>query len=370
VKFVDEFRSSDYSKRLVETLQTISRSSPQTINIMEVCGTHTMAIFRYGIRDVLPANVNLISGPGCPVCVTPQSYIDTALELICRKDVIMATFGDMMKVPGRRSSLLKKKAEGADIRIVYSPMDCLTLAAENPSKQIVFLAVGFETTAPMTAVTAIEARKKGLTNLFFFTAHKIVPPVMEALIKDQDVNLDGFLLPGNVCAIIGTEPFGFLSKEFKIPGVVTGFEPVDILQGLNTLVSLISEKDYKIANDYKRIVRPDGNVKAKEYLNKAFNLVDSNWRGIGKVPKSGLEFNRQFEEFDALKHFEISYEEYDGDSGCRCGEILKGKINPTQCPLFKQLCTPENPVGSCMVSSEGTCAAYFRYYKEPRKMEV
>ena len=364
MKYVDEFRSSDYSKRLVENLQTISRNSPHKINIMEVCGSHTMAIFRYGIRDVLPPNVNLISGPGCPVCVTPQSYIDTALELICRKDVIITTFGDMMKIPGRRSSLLKKKAEGADIRIVYSPMDCLTIAADNPSKQIVFLAVGFETTAPMTAVTAIEARKKGLSNLFFFTAHKIVPPVMKALVIDPDLNLDGFLLPGNVCAIIGTEPFEFLSREFKIPGVVTGFEPVDILQGINTLVSLISNKDYRIANDYKRIVRTDGNPNAREYMNKAFNLVDSNWRGIGKVTKSGLEFNRDFEAFDALKHFKIGYEEYDGGSGCRCGEILKGKIKPTQCPLFKKLCTPENPVGSCMVSSEGTCAAYFRYYIE------
>ena len=260
MKFVDEFRSSDYSKILVENLQNISRNK---VNIMEVCGTHTMAIFRYGIRDVLPAKVTLISGPGCPVCVTPQSYIDTALELASREDVIMATFGDMMKVPGRRSSLLKKKAEGADIRIVYSPMDCLTIAANNPSKQIIFLAVGFETTAPMTAVTAIEARKNGLSNLFFFTAHKIVPPVMEALVKDKDLNLDGFLLPGHVSAIIGTESYEFLSKDFNIPGVVTGFEPVDILQGLNTLVSLISKKEYRIVNDYKRIVRTNGILKLK-----------------------------------------------------------------------------------------------------------
>ena len=367
MKYVDEFRSNDYSKQLVENLKNISCKK---INIMEVCGSHTMAIFRYGIRDVLPPNVNLISGPGCPVCVTPQSYIDTALELICRKDVIITTFGDMMKIPGRKGSLLKKKAEGADIRIVYSPMDCLAMAADNPSKQIVFLAVGFETTAPMTALTAIEARKKGLNNLFFFTAHKIVPPVMEALVQDQDLNLDGFLLPGNVSAIIGTEPFEFLSRRFNIPGVVTGFEPVDILQGLNTLVSLISQESPRIANDYKRVVRTDGNTKAREYLNEAFKIVDSNWRGIGKVPKSGLEFNREFEAFNALKHFGISYEEYDGGSGCRCGEILKGKIKPTQCPLFKKLCTPENPVGSCMVSSEGTCAAYFRYYKESVKMEA
>ncbi|HEY5525232.1 MAG TPA: hydrogenase formation protein HypD [Clostridium sp.] len=363
MKFVDEFRNNEYSKKLVEKLNNISK---EKMNIMEVCGTHTMAIFRYGIRDVLPPNINLISGPGCPVCVTPQSYIDTALTLSEEKDVIIATFGDMMKVPGKKGSLSKRKAEGADIRIVYSPMDCLEMASKNPSKKIVFLSVGFETTAPMTAVTAMEARKNKLSNLFFFTAHKIVPPAMEALVQDKELKIDGFLLPGHVSAIIGTKPYEFLSKDYNIPGVVTGFEPLDILQGLSTLVSLISKKDYRIENEYKRIVKTEGNSIAEEYLNKAFNIVDSSWRGLGRIPNSGLEFNSEYEAFDALKHFKINYEEYDGSPGCKCGEILKGKIKPTDCPLFKKLCTPENPVGSCMVSSEGTCAAYYRYNKDTK----
>ena len=360
MKFVDEFKNNEYSKKLVEKLNNISS---EKINIMEVCGTHTMAIFRYGIRDVLPPNINLISGPGCPVCVTPQSYIDTALALCERKDVIIATFGDMMRVPGKRGSLSTKKAEGADVRIVYSPMDCLLMASQNPSKKIVFLSIGFETTAPMTAVTALEAKKNNISNLFFFTAHKIVPPAMEALVQDKYLKIDGFLLPGHVSAIIGTKPYEFLSVDYNIPGVVTGFEPLDILQGLNTLVCMISKKDYRIENEYKRIVNTEGNPDASKYLNEAFNIVDSSWRGLGKIPQSGLEFNSKYEAFDALKHFKINYEEYDGSPGCKCGEILKGKIKPMDCPLFKKLCTPENPVGSCMVSSEGTCAAYYRYHK-------
>ena len=363
MKFVDEFRNNEYSKKLVEKLNKISS---EKINIMEVCGTHTMAIFRYGIRDVLPTNINLISGPGCPVCVTPQSYIDTALTLSEKKDVIIATFGDMMKVPGKKGSLSVKKAEGADVRIVYSPMDCLQMASKNPCKKIVFLSVGFETTAPMAAVTIMEAKKNNISNLFFFTAHKIVPPAMEALVQDSELKIDGFLLPGHVCAITGTKPYEFLSEDYNIPGVVTGFEPLDILQGLNTLVSLISKKDYRIENEYKRIVKTEGNPLALKYLNSVFNIVDSSWRGIGKISGSGLEFNSQYEDFDALKHFNINYEEYDGSPGCKCGEILKGKIKPTDCPLFKKLCTPENPVGSCMVSSEGTCAAYYRYHKDTK----
>lgn len=358
MKFVDEFRNEEYAKSLVKSIQDIS---DKKVNIMEVCGTHTMSIFRYGIRDVLPSNVKLISGPGCPVCVTPQSYIDTALELTLYKDVIIATFGDMMRVPGKKTSLMKRKAEGADIRIVYSPMDALILAQNNSSKKIVFLSVGFETTTPMTAVTAMEARKKDVKNLFFLTAHKIVPPAMEALVGDKEINIDGFLLPGHVSAVIGKKPYEFLSSEYHIPGVITGFEPLDILKGLNTLITMISRKDYNIVNDYTRIVREDGNPKAQEYLHKVFEVTESTWRGIGKIPNSGYTFNKEYAEFNAIKHFNIEYKDYDGSPGCRCGDILKGKITPFDCPLFKKVCTPENPVGSCMVSSEGTCAAYYRY---------
>ena len=358
MKYVDEFRNEEYSKSLVKLIQNIT---DKKINIMEVCGTHTMAIFRYGIRDILPENINLISGPGCPVCVTPQSYIDTALELTLNNEVIIATFGDMIRVPGKKTSLMKRKAEGADIKIVYSPMDALTLAQNNPLKKVVFLSVGFETTTPMAAITAMEARGKGVKNLFFLTAHKIVPPAMRALVDDEELNISGFLLPGHVSAVIGRKPYEFLSSEYSIPGVITGFEPLDILKGLNTLINMIIDRDYNIINEYKRIVRNDGNPEAIEYLEKVFEISDSAWRGIGNIPNSGYTFNREYEEFDAIKHFHIDYKEYDGSPGCRCGDILKGKITPLQCPLFKKACTPENPVGSCMVSSEGTCAAYYRY---------
>lgn len=358
MKFVDEFRNGEYAKSLVKLLQNIT---DEKINIMEVCGTHTMAIFRYGIRDILPGNIKVISGPGCPVCVTPQSYIDTALGLTSNKDAIIATFGDMIRVPGRETSLMKRKAEGADIRIVYSPMDALTLAENNSSKKVVFLSVGFETTTPMTAITAIEARKKGIKNLFFLTANKIVPPAMKALVEDKEINIDGFLLPGHVSAVIGKRPYEFLSNEYNIPGVITGFEPLDILKSLNTLINMIDKRDYKIVNEYKRIVRDDGNSEALEYLDKVFEITKSTWRGIGTIPNSGYKFNKEYEDFDAIKHFDINYKDYDESPGCRCGDILKGKITPFECPLFRKACTPENPVGSCMVSSEGTCAAYYRY---------
>jgi hydrogenase expression/formation protein HypD len=358
MKFVDEFRNGDYAKSLVKLIQNIT---DKKINIMEVCGTHTMAIFRYGIRDILPENIKVISGPGCPVCVTPQSYIDAALELTINKDVIIATFGDMMRVPGKKTSLMKRKGEGADIRIVYSPMDALTIAENNSSKKIVFLSVGFETTTPMTAITAIEARKKRVKNLFFLTAHKIVPPAMKALVEDKKINIDGFLLPGHVSTVIGKKPYEFLSSEYNIPGVIAGFEPLDILNGLNTLINMINEKDYNIINEYKRIVRDYGNPEALDYIHKVFKVTGSTWRGIGVIQNSGYKFNKEYEEFDAIEHFNIDYKDYDGSPGCRCGDILKGKITPFECPLFKKACTPENPVGSCMVSSEGTCAAYYRY---------
>ncbi|MDS0527541.1 hydrogenase formation protein HypD [Clostridium sp. SHJSY1] len=358
MKFVDEFRNGEYAKSLVKSIQNVTNKK---INIMEVCGTHTMSIFRYGVRDILPENIKLISGPGCPVCVTPQNYIDTALELTLNNDVIIATFGDMIRVPGRKSSLMKRRAEGADIRIVYSPMDTLIIAKENPDKKVVFLSVGFETTAPMTAITAIEAKKLNIKNLLFLTAHKIVPPVMKSLVEDGEVQIDGFLLPGHVSAIIGEKPYKFLAKDYNIPGVVTGFEPLDILKGIDKLIHMITLKDYKIVNEYKRIVREDGNIHAMEYLNKVFELTDSTWRGIGLVSNSGYRFRKEYKEFDAMKHFNIEYKDYDEVSGCRCGDILKGKITPFECPLFKKICTPENPIGSCMVSSEGTCAAYYRY---------
>ncbi|GFP78178.1 hydrogenase formation protein HypD [Clostridium fungisolvens] len=359
MKFIDEFRDGELARKLAKK---IGINSCEPINIMEVCGTHTMAIFKYGIRDILPGNVNLISGPGCPVCVTPQSYIDTAIELASMDNVIITTFGDMLRVPGKSASLLSEKSEGADIRVVYSPMDAIKVAQNNKEKKVVFLSVGFETTTPMTAITVLEAKKAKVNNLFFLTAHKIVPPIMEELVKDKELKIHGFLLPGHVSAIIGSKPYEFLSERYHIPAVITGFEPIDLLHGIDTLLELIDKKESKIVNNYTRIVKTEGNQRAIKQLNQVFDIVETRWRGIGNVPNSGYVFKQEFEQYDALKHFKIKYKDYDGSAGCRCGEILKGKITPIECPLFKKCCTPENPVGSCMVSSEGTCAAYFKYH--------
>lgn len=361
MKYVDEFRNEEYVKALVKSLHSYEK---KPFTLMEVCGTHTMAIFKYGIREILPENIRLISGPGCPVCVTPQSYIDAALELSKHDNVIITTFGDMMRVPGKSSSLLKRKAEGGDIRIVYSALDALNIAKENSGKKVIFLSVGFETTTPITAIAAMEAMKEGIDNVFFLLSHRIIPPAMELLVKDKDINIDGFLLPGHVSAIIGEKPYEFLSKEYNIPGVITGFEPSDILQGITSLLSMILNKDFKILNEYKRVVKSNGNVKASEYLKEVFTLSEGRWRGIGNIENSSYIFKKKYEAFDAVKHFNIDYVEYDGSPGCRCGEILKGKISPLQCPLYKKVCSPENPIGSCMVSSEGTCSAYYRYHSQ------
>jgi hydrogenase expression/formation protein HypD len=359
MKFIDEFRDDVYANLLVSKIKS---KTDRKLNIMEVCGTHTMSIFRYGISNVLPQNIRLISGPGCPICVTPQDYIDTAISLSLIDDVIIASFGDLMRVPGKESSLYERRAEGGDIRLVYSPMDAMLLARNNPSKKVVFLSVGFETTAPMTAVTAIESRKNDIYNLLFLTAHKIVPPVLKTLVQDKDLRVDGFLLPGHVSAIIGEEPYDFLHKEYNIPAVIAGFEPVDILQSINTLLDMAKNGRHEVKNDYKRIVKKQGNIKAKEYLEEVFMVVESRWRGIGIIPDSGYEFNDKYEDFDASKYFGIEHRDYNEDSTCKCGEILRGKITPIKCPLFRTYCSPDNPIGPCMVSSEGTCSAYYRYY--------
>ncbi|NMM63841.1 hydrogenase formation protein HypD [Clostridium sp. P21] len=358
MKFVDEFRNSYYAKGIIKSIKNIT---DEKINIMEVCGTHTSSIFKYGLRDVLPSNIKLISGPGCPVCVTPENYIDAAVQLSHIENVIIATFGDMMKVPGKASSLIKSKSEGNDVRIVYSPMDALTLAIKNPSKNIVLLSIGFETTTPMTAVTAIEAKKSHIKNLFFLTSHKLVTPVLKNLLEDKDLHINAFLLPGHVSAIIGEKPYNFLPDNYKIPGVITGFEAVDILQSIKIILQLIHSNTPKIVNCYKRIVKYEGNVNALEYMKKVFKVVDSSWRGIGIIPNSGYELNEDYKMFDAVKHFKLKLNNYTKANECKCGEILKGKVSPIECPLFKKICTIENPIGPCMVSSEGTCSTYYKY---------
>lgn len=359
MKFVDEFRNSYYAKKIIKSIENIAN---EKINIMEVCGTHTMSIFKYGLNDVLPSNIKLISGPGCPVCVTPENYIDAAINLSHIENVIIATFGDMMKVPGKNSSLMERKSEGGDIRIVYSPMDALILAKKNPFKNIIFLSVGFETTTPMTAVTAIEAKNNNIKNLFFLTSHKLVVPVLKNLLEDREINIDAFLLPGHVSAIIGEKPYSFLCANYKIPGVITGFEATDMLISIKIILQLIHNNTPKIINGYKRVVKYDGNINALKYIEKVFKVVDSNWRGFGVIAKSGYELNENYEMFDAMKHFKIELPNCTKITKCKCSDILKGKITPIQCELFQKICTPENPVGPCMVSSEGTCAAYYKYH--------
>jgi hydrogenase expression/formation protein HypD len=359
MKFIDEFRNDVYANVLINKIKS---GTKKKLNIMEVCGTHTMSIFRHGIRDVLPENIRLLSGPGCPICVTPQCYIDTAIELSYIDNVVITTFGDLIRVPGKEGSLYNRRAEGGDIRVVYSPMDAMILAKNNPSKKVVFLSVGFETTAPMTAVTIMESRKNKINNLFFLTAHKAVPPVLKTLVQDKDLMVDGFLLPGHVSVIIGEEPYGFLKKDYNMPAVITGFEPLDILKSIDTLLDMLSNGCYDIKNDYKRVVKKHGNTRAKEYLEEVFKVTNSRWRGLGVIPNSGYELNKKYEEYDALKHFGMQYEADNQDSLCKCGEILKGRITPIDCDLFNTSCSPDSPIGPCMVSSEGACRAYYTYF--------
>lgn len=331
------------------------------IRIMEVCGTHTVAIFKAGIRQLLPVNVELVSGPGCPVCVTPNEYLDQAIAYSRQAEVIIATFGDMLKVPGSSSSLAGEKAMGADIRIVYSPMESLTIAKDNPTKKVIFLAVGFETTAPIAAAVVLMAKEAGIKNFYVLSAHKLVPPALRALLLAADTQVDGFLLPGHVSAMIGIKPYEFLIHEFKTPGVIAGFEPLDILQSIYMLLKQIGEGTPKLENQYGRIVPPEGNKVGWGILNKVYEPSDAVWRGIGSLPNSGLSIRGEYLAFDAQANLPVVVEITKEHAGCRCGEVLRGTILPTLCGLFGNTCRPEHPVGSCMVSVEGTCAAWYKY---------
>ena len=327
------------------------------LRFMEVCGTHTVSIFRAGIRQILPQNVELVSGPGCPVCVTNDEYIDKAIAYAQLDDVIIATFGDMLKVPGSKTNLNEISAAGADIRVIYSPMDCLKIAAENPDKRVIFLAVGFETTAPATAATILSAQSQGVKNLFFFSAQKLVPPALKMLLNDSAVRVDGFLLPGHVAVVIGSDAFKFL----KLPAVVAGFEAEEILLALINLLHQVDEDRAEVANEYKSVVKPEGNVTAKNFLAQVFCEVDDDWRGLGKIPKSGLKIRDDFAEFDIEKNLPLEVEKVERRTACRCGEVLRGIVTPKDCPLFRKVCNPLHAVGPCMVSVEGICAAWNRF---------
>ena len=342
-------------------LKEIDRLVDRPIRIMEVCGTHTVAIFRAGIRQLLPEKVELVSGPGCPVCVTPNDYLDTAIAYARQKDVIITTFGDMLKVPGTSSSLNAVKAEGADIRIIYSPLDSLQIAKDNPTKKVIFLAVGFETTSPTAAATILVAKQQNIKNFFVLTAHKLTPPAIKALLSDENIKIDGFLLPGHVCVITGEEPFEFIAKDYHLPAVVAGFEPIDILQSIYLLAKQLHEGRAEIENEYKRVVKKEGNQQATNVMNMVYTKAPANWRGLGEIQNSGLDVAKDFAKFDARKMIPVEKEESKEAKGCRCGEVLRGLKKPTDCPLFGKVCTPQHAVGSCMVSVEGTCAAWYKY---------
>ena len=360
MKYIDEFRNNKIAKKVSRAI--FNRAIDlKPVNIMEVCGTHTMSICKFGIRKLIPENISLLSGPGCPVCVTPKSYMDKAIALSRLPGVIIATFGDMMKVPGSYSSLIEEKSKGHLIKVVYSVLDAVDIAKENTDKKVIFLAVGFETTSPTIAASLIYAKNENIRNFFLYSGHKVILPAMEVLVKDPKVNIDGFLCPAHVSTIIGIKPYNVIAKKYNIPCVITGFEPLDILQGILMIIDQIHLKKSKVENQYKRVVKPSGNKKAMRLIDEVFSIEDSEWRGIGKIPKSGLALRKRYSMFDAGKRFSLPVIKTMPDRGCMCGDVLKGIKTPLECRLFSKKCTPLNPVGACMVSTEGACSAYYRY---------
>lgn len=361
MNYLDEFRDRDAVLGLAERIRQLTAGRGEPMTFMEVCGTHTMAIYQYGIRSLLPSEVRLISGPGCPVCVTPNGYIDKAIAYSRLPDTIIATFGDMVRVPGSTSSLMEERARGADVRIVYSPLDAVALAEKNPRKRVVFIGVGFETTAPTIAGSILAAAGKGLGNYFVLAAHKTIPIPMQILSADPELGIDGYICPAHVSAIIGAQAYRFLAQENGVPCVVTGFEPADIMQGVLMLARQVVAGKSLVEIEYSRVVKWEGNGRAQAVLEEVFVPSDAEWRGIGVIPGSGLAINARHAPFDAEKAIPVEVEETREHKGCLCGEILKGKVTPFECPLFAGECTPEGPVGACMVSSEGTCAAAYKY---------
>ncbi len=334
--------------------------SSKPVRLMEVCGGHTMAIHRFGLKSLLPESVELLSGPGCPVCVSSQRYLDGCVELSRIPEVIVTTYGDLIRVPASASSLEQERSLGGDIRIVYSVNEALTLAEANPERKVVFLGIGFETTSPASAYAIMDASHRNLSNFFLFSAHKVMPPALKALV-DEELKIDGFIAPGHVSSITGIEIYRFLAEKYGKGVVVSGFEPLDMMQSVFQLVKQHEENTPLIENQYKRVVRSQGNRKALDLLERVFEPVDDHWRGLGVIPASGLQLRQEFSQFDAGKHFPLSGKESQEPKGCICGEILKGLKTPKDCPLFNHTCTPDNPVGACMVSGEGSCAIFFKY---------
>jgi hydrogenase expression/formation protein HypD len=363
MRYIDEFRN----RRLIKKISGhIARINPrdQGIRIMEVCGTHTQAFFRFGLKELLPDNLEFISGPGCPVCVSSQEYIDKAIAYAQQKDTVVVTFADMLRVPGTHSSLEKEKARSARVVAVYSALDALDFSRENPDKKIVFLAVGFETTAPTIALSLIQARKEKLKNIFFFSSLKLIPPVMGLLLRDTRLRLSAFLCPGHVSAIIGSRAYDFIPRRYGIPCCVAGFEPLDILEGVYAITRSIVRNRPCVVNQYSRVVTPGGNRKARRLVDEVFKITDATWRGIGRVAGSGLALKDGFAAFDIekVKPLKINRGVTEHPwAACRCGDVLKGLIRPDECALFKTRCSPASPQGPCMVSGEGACSVYYAY---------
>jgi hydrogenase expression/formation protein HypD len=348
-------------KEMLDELQTLTKKVNRPLKLMEVCGTHTVEIFRHGIRDVIPKNITLLSGPGCPVCVTSVRDVDAAIAIAKMPGVTMATFGDMMRVPGGTGSLLEARSEGADVRVLYSPLDTLKLAQTDAQRQFVFFGTGFETTSPLIAASIAQAERSGISNVSVYSAFKLVPPALKALLDSSDVQVDGFILPGHVSTIIGSKPYEFVAKLYKKPSVITGFDAKEIIEGILMIVRQISEKRSVVEIQYRTVVRPEGNPRAMALLNRYFEPEDAYWRGIGMIPASGLKLREQYVTFDANRKFNPQASDASEPELCSCGDILRGVKIPTECLLFGTGCTPESPVGPCMVSTEGSCAAYYKY---------
>ncbi|MDJ0779483.1 MAG: hydrogenase formation protein HypD [Gammaproteobacteria bacterium] len=382
MKYVDEFRDPDMARALVERIATLTanlmtnRQLP--LQLMEFCGGHTHTIFRYGIEQMLPDEIEMVHGPGCPVCVLPMGRVDDCVDLAERPDVIFTTFGDAMRVPGSRKSLLQAKADGADVRMVYSPLDALELARRNPDRQVIFFALGFETTMPSTALTVLQAKREGVTNFSLFCNHITTVPTIKAILDSPDMMIDGFLAPGHVSMVVGEQPFRFIADVYDKPIVITGFEPLDILQSIHMLLAQMAEGRCAVENQYQRVVQAGGNVAGLDAIHEVFELREFfEWRGLGSIDHSGVRMRDAFADFDAERRFSVPNLKIADPKSCQCGEVLKGVIRPWECKVFGTQCNPETPMGALMVSTEGACAAYYNFgnldellHKRERKAAV
>lgn len=367
MRFVDEFRNSELAKGVIREIERLAKE--RRFRIMEICGGHTHTIYRYGLHDLLPPNIELVHGPGCPVCVLPMGKVDEALAIAKQDGVILATFGDMMRVPGSGGSLIDAQANGADVRMVYSPLDALKLAQQNPDRKVVFFAIGFETTAPGTAATLLQAKQHGIRNFLVFCNHVLVVPAIRALLDSPETRLDGFIGPGHVTTVIGSEAWEFVPREYGKGIVISGFEPLDMLQAIYLLLKQLVDGKPRVDVQYTRAVRPEGNTKAKAMMEQVFELRETfEWRGLGWIERSALKLRPELAEFDAELYFDLPKQQVHDPKVCQCGEVLKGAILPWECKVFGTACTPEHPIGACMVSSEGACAAVYQYGRYSRKI--